>query len=195
MRYIGSASGGALWPDPLRGPWSVTVHWGEVDGKAIPIGMDIRCFKGVPGSSDDPPRPRFPRAAPWSASIPLSAEMVRALRVGELISESHAHVEEFEEWLATRTPAQRRRETKRSQRPKPHRGRPLDRDMDHYQRVADLYLEAVTTGSRTPAKSVYEALKADGVTFTSQDERGQVRKWIATAKDKHLLRDESKDRR
>ena len=186
-RYIGSATAGSRWPDPLRGPWSVTVHWGEQDGKAIPIGFDVRAFRGTPGSEDDPPRPLAPRSAPWT---PLTAEMVRSLQVGALVDDSRANLAAMTEWFEQQPAPARRAATARSKVGAKRLGRPRDRDDAHYALVADLYRHAVATGDRAPAKAVTERLVEQGVRFSSVNDdakRAQTRKWIAEARRRGLI--------
>lgn len=177
QRYFGSASAKGRFPDPMRGPWTVTAHYGEQDGEVVCIGLDIRAFRGTPGDADNPPRP-LTRGSRWE---PITANMVRGLRVPELVQEGRRNLAELGAWLE-RQPGPARRAAKKAAT-KRTAGRPTTWDEAHYRKVADLYRANQGHGV---AKAVYEALALEGYfpggEATEQADRAKVRKWIATAR-------------
>jgi hypothetical protein len=120
----------------------------------------------------------------------LSSEIVRSLRVGELVDESRENLSLLAEWYAGLPEGQQRSAARRSRLVTKGRGRPHDRDQAHYERVAALYREATAKGVRGPAKFVTERLAEQGEMFTSADEsarRAQTRKWLAESRRRGLL--------
>lgn len=175
-KYLGSAPGTGLWPDPLRGPWRVVVHFGEVDGQVIPIGMDVRAFKGEPGDPDNPPHAR-------TAWTPLTASTVRQLPVGAVVDEARRNLQELTEWVGSLPTYDQERAKKRAQRRRA--GPPVQHGDEHLVHVADLYRRASAANHRSPAKDVWQSLVAEGFQFQSSAEKGQrerVRKWIQEAR-------------
>lgn len=186
--YLGSASASGRFPDPLKGPWTVTAHYGEQDGEVVCIGLDIRAFKGTPGDTQRPPRP-LARGARWE---PITSGLVRGLRVADLVRDGRAHLGQLSDWLA-RQPSTTQKAARRAANPsKP--GRPSQYNDAHYRKVADLYR---ANQGHAPAKAVHAALAAQGQEFSSphdtEAQRAQVRKWIAEARRRGLI-GERKDR-
>lgn len=160
------------WTDNVSGSeWHVTVHWAVLDGRAIPVGIDVHSFE---------------RDRPMSTGLAeVNREVIKRLPVAAVIERSRDRVK----WLtklaesAPTSIAAEAREQERlmGSRPK-NPGRQFEHTDDHYRRVAALYEEALAVGGkprRSPALYVLERLRAEGVYVTGGD---QMRKWVAEAR-------------
>src|ERR1039458_8360009 len=63
-----------LWPDSKLGPWSVVVHWRNIDGRPECTGLDLRHGTRMDG-----------RALPATSPTPITASALRDLRPDALI--------------------------------------------------------------------------------------------------------------
>lgn len=182
QRFVGSASASGRFPHPLKGPWTITAHYGEQDGEVVCIGLDIRCFKGTPGDPNNPPRPLM-RGSRWE---PITSGLVRGLRVQSLVQEGRRNLAELGAWLERQPSAVRKAARKAATRSTA--GRPPAYDDDHYRKVADLYRANQGYGA---AKAVHQAFQAEGYQFSSpidtDAQRAQVRKWISEARRRGLI--------
>ena len=151
-----------------------------MDGNLVCIGLDIRCFRGEPGNSENPVRTRGPR---WE---PITSGLVRGLRVQELVRDGRKHLDEITGWLERQSAPTQKAARKVASRKTA--GRPASYDDAHYRRVADLYRANQGYGV---AKAVHAALQAEGYPFSSPDDtnaqRAQVRKWIAEARTRRFI--------
>lgn len=73
------------YPDPLRGPWSLTFHFTELNGIAECVGLDVRSFKEGTRSTQ---------------LTPLTASLVRSLPVGQLTSTMALEARDLLQWTA-----------------------------------------------------------------------------------------------
>lgn len=69
-----------LWPDPRKGPFAVWLHFAVIDGRAECVGVEVRSFAW--------PTDMYARRLPAkdAATEVVSAEVLRSVRVGELVS-------------------------------------------------------------------------------------------------------------
>jgi hypothetical protein len=65
-----------FWPDPFEGPWRVTVHLAEVDGRLECVGIDLRSFGEAPAGTLEP--------------TALNAELWRSFPPAQAIAEAQS---------------------------------------------------------------------------------------------------------
>jgi hypothetical protein len=159
------------WPDD-EGDLEVTVHLAVVEGRAEPVGLDLRTFRRT-----GPERPS--RALPGARMRPITTYDLRGLRLAEIVAEARRRVASAllaptgdEEWDATPwaggleeawTPA--------------GRGRPPLYGPEHFREVAEVYRSAFAIGM-PPTLAV-----AKRFTVT----KSTAAKWIAKARALGLL--------
>jgi hypothetical protein len=163
--------------DPDGHEWTLTVHWALADGRATPVGLDIRAFT---------PSGRR-RATPAGGT--LNAAVLRSIRVGELIEATRRRGNWQDRLRAaggTKNPAH---EEPRRRGP----GRPADLGDDFIARVAAFYREAKAQGgepARKPWRYVTRQLNAQGMQRITD---GQLRNWSRRAKRLGLLPTKEKE--
>lgn len=168
-KFLGSHS--SRWPDTLRGPWQLTFHWAEVDGRPECVGLDIRSFR----MKDDKARPVGPNMSPVTATV------LRRLNVGSLIEEARRDAEDIRRYWATAKGVPRRAKRLAAEQARAfdesdgrRMGRPPLYGPDHYERVAEVYM----AGGRQPRQAVARQF---GISPS------QASKWIKKAEDMGFL--------
>ena len=168
--YIGMH--GTPWPDPIKGPWMIRFHWGEVDGRAECVGIDVRSFRSKE-SAPVQPRPVDP-SGNFGA---VTHTLLRTLRADGLIQSNCEAFADVTEWASKQasTGAKARRQAMRALEtfgePR-RRGRPPKYPPEHYARVAEVYDEAYAR-NRTPRRAVAHAFDVPETTAGH---------WIANAR-------------
>ncbi|MBK9180970.1 MAG: hypothetical protein IPM45_15660 [Acidimicrobiales bacterium] len=146
-RQVLAGKGTSLWPDPFAGPWAVTVHYAEVDGRVEPVGLDVRSFREVDGGAVRP-------AAPRGRLAPITATVVRSLPTAALVRATRRFLVESarkEAKSEKRPAAQRRALTTAADRLDVPEG-------DELTRAAAVYRQAWRSGDPAPTRAVAEAL-------------------------------------
>ncbi len=71
-----------LWPDRVKGPWGITLHWDVIDdGRMDVVGVDVRSFP-----ASDPPGSRVEPAGGWNQRM-VTTSLLRDLKIAELIDQ------------------------------------------------------------------------------------------------------------
>jgi len=148
--YIGSHS--TPWPDPLRGPWLIRFHWGEVNGRAECIGLDVRSFRAKEGDLESP-RP-LRRGGSFEV---VTTTLLRSLRADGLISDNRNDFKDLAAWARGRQESQAKvrrvaAQALQSLEQPRRRGRPPKYTAEHYAEVANVYANAAE--NRTPRRAV-----------------------------------------
>jgi len=74
------------WPDPETGPWSIRVHWQDIDGRPECIGLELWNGSAIDGG-----------AAEGRTPAPITATGLRGLKPDALIQAArHQYVQEIE---------------------------------------------------------------------------------------------------
>lgn len=170
-----------VWSDPATdlGPWRITFHWVEVEGRALCAGIDIRSYRVADkdGTIEEL----------GSAPIrPVTATLIRALRIAELIQANkrglRAQFELFKRFARdaeTEARFDTQEKTLEAARDPSKGGRPPDLGTAHFKNVATAYREAIAQGSPHARKAVADRFGVAPATAA---------KWIARARELHLLR-------
>ena len=66
-------------------PFSVRVHWGQVDGKVVPVGLDVRSFTSKAEKRLKLGEDARPVVGGWQ---PITSPVVRSLRVADQVEQS-----------------------------------------------------------------------------------------------------------
>lgn len=137
------------WPDPIEGPWKVTIGFREIKGRFEPAGIKVE---------DTWPNPVT--AANADDTHILTAKVVREIPVGDLVKmgrrrlqETFETVAEWDENEGDQESAQRMRDDGRKFEKKAS-GRPVLSD-EHYRQVAEIWMEAWNRGY-PPTKAVQD---------------------------------------
>ncbi len=144
------------WPDPERGPWAATVHWREIAGRIECVGLNI--WHGTTVGGD---------LMPDREPMPITATALREAGIHGLLDAARAKfLREREELLAslgfagpTATMDLRRGigAAQREQVKRARVGRRLGRPIysaEHWNKVAETYLERFRIGSPSPTADV-----------------------------------------
>lgn len=148
------------WPDPRHGPWQVKATWHAIDGKAVVSALEV---------VSDP-------------AIPLSSHVLRQIHqhlMTERLAKRHRTLQKIARNASKDVAARARRQIDlhddRTGKPGPK-----PRGVEHYQRVAELVLEANAKGL-TASRYVATQMQTNPST---------ARNWMATARRLGLLGDE-----
>jgi hypothetical protein len=181
------------WADGSGAQWDLTAHWAVIDGRATMVGLDVRSF-------DDPvdPQPigdgpaevtqKVLRAIPlttvreatrsWGAARSLQNAAIMAGAVPPNEETAAALAEIVASFTATAASF--------TAKGVPRKRLPAAGSAE-LEAVAQLYLAAVASGDKTPAKSVEQALRSAGAKVNEVGGRDQVRKWIQRARERGLI--------
>jgi hypothetical protein len=80
-----------LWPDERRGPWRIELHWQILGGRAECIGIDLRSAVPTPERPED----RISLPPPRKLGEPVTATLLRQLRIGQLVESYRADMYEI----------------------------------------------------------------------------------------------------
>jgi hypothetical protein len=143
-----------LWPHPRRGPWRLALRWQVQKGRAEVVGIDLR--------SAAPERPRLFLQPPRKRGVPLTASLLRTLRIGQIAEQDRRDLAAFVSPAPLYSP----------------RGKTAPRTApDELRHVAEAYLAAVSHGQAT-GRAVAVAMNV---------EERQARKLIWRARSQGLL--------
>lgn len=144
--------------------WRITVHWHRVDGRLMPVGIDVRSFSAGPRHG-----PTYGEVGPRE----VLRDTLRHLPFGQVLRESRARV------------AARFMEGDPEQRaPVAYTGPSGGASDANYRLTADIYRRYAALDPREAARRTWEELERRGVT----DRRGQppsrdlVRRWLHEAR-------------
>lgn len=158
-----------FWSAPeIREP-RVTLHFAEVDGRAICARVEI-------GADFDHPGEAMP--------VPITTAVLRQIPLSTLIEKAVMEmVGTFEtvaelEWPTSPTAKKRLPVAQRAAHKPLRPGRPTLYDRSHYKRVAGIYNAAVRAGSRAPTKAVAESERVS---------KSAAAKWVARAREMGLI--------
>lgn len=134
------------WPDPLAGPWLVTIGWREIRGRWEPIGIKVE--------ATEPTGP-----IPLESHI-LTAKLVREIPVGDLVKSGRRKSQQVAEIVARSYEEQADPKTAQEVRDYGRRfearaGRPPMLSDAHYRQVADVWINAWSSGE-SPTKTVQD---------------------------------------
>lgn len=132
-----------LWPDENDGPWLINFRFQLIAGRAECVGVGITSAR-PPDTSSWEQGGKLPEVG-----IPLSASLLRDLRIASLITEVRETNAELQEMLGAREEAAAFRAPPPNMRPA---------TVKRLQRVADAYQVAWRRG-QPPTKAVAERLK------------------------------------
>jgi hypothetical protein len=169
-------------------PWHVIPHWAMVGGKAMLVGIDIRCFVEVYDRHDDVQD----RQPVGRELVELTQQVLRGISLSAVREESRAHLTSKLVELAKACPPGRFADyssnvaTAMTTKGRPRKRRAPVRD-ELLTHVAQLYNVALASGSATPARYVEERLRKEGVDVSTRGGRDQVRKWIQRARQSGML--------
>jgi hypothetical protein len=179
------------WPDD--GPWWITAHWAQVDGRPAIVGLDIRSYFET--SIDDGDVVRTPvgdKLAEVTQRVlrGISISAVRDATRQQLLdsvsftatlpAEDVAELADRGYWAAERL-------TALTAKGEPRKRRPAAND-ELLRHVAALYAYAVGSGDKAPAKYVEDQLRADGEPrLSTAGGRVLVRQWIRRARERGYL--------
>jgi hypothetical protein len=161
--------------DPNGHEWHLTVHWADINGRAIPIGLDLHAFTDTDGNQLHP-----------TGGV-LNASVLRSLRIGEVIEATRQHGT----WTTTK-PAAHETTPPRTETPRGPGRRP-ERDDDFIAEVAALFNHARAQGgepARKPWRYVTEQLTIRGVQHITE---GQLKNWSRRAKNLGLISTKEKE--
>lgn len=179
----------ALWPDPTSGPWEVTIYWRAQHGVPTPVGVELKTWRGNWADT------RLPRPTDNVEFPPVTGRLLRELPVGRLVETTLARWTQFlhPEWDPTLNPMEADLEGFMKLSPRmaelisesePERqavdgGRKHGRGLGstHYERVAQVYKEAVRLG-QSPVQSVAEAFQVS---------KSNAAKYVARAREQGFL--------
>lgn len=158
------------WPDATKGPWTITLWFGEVQGRMECVGFDVRAFRTLP---DGRPAGYFDRDPE-----PLLASRLREIPFRRLVNE---HLEQFAEHL-TDVSEQGGREALGVEKPlqalahtpsRKRAGRRPEYGPDHFRDVARIYSAAYTAGLDSPTQTVADRFQVS---------KSTAAKWVAQAR-------------
>jgi len=174
-------------------PWHVIPHWALVDGRAMLVGLDIRCFIEEHDRDGQP----LPRRPVGEQLIDLTQQVLRGISLSAVRAESQAYISDQFAGFADALPPSplsdhaRTIATALTAKGQPRKRRIPAQD-DLLARVAQLYNTALSSGSATPVRYVEERLREEGVQISTRGGRDQVRKWVQRARQRGLLAPPSK---
>ncbi|MCC2280278.1 hypothetical protein LKL35_33395 [Streptomyces sp. ET3-23] len=179
VRYGYQAGDGSLW--------NVYVSWCEIDGEAVPVGIEILSYVRAPDGA------RYPLP---TGLQPLTARLMRELKYGEIADGTRRHLAALahaaacpccpcpeavpkveRERLASFEAVLKGRRKRPGRRPDP------DRDDEFLVHFADLYGQALRRGgecAKAPWRCVVEELGREGVQGSGPNGEitpDQVRHW------------------
>jgi len=170
--------------------WHIRVHWRLVNGRAMPVGIDVRSFHAADGEArhDNAGRRVFrtgERKGVWpdgDVPRPVTRELFKRLPVGEVIEQGREQVATVWETLLPhgRTSSPDPVRVAEALAATPER---VSRSDWKHRRAAELYAEASRTRHRKPSLSTWRRLNDEGVSCTPE----RVRKWIQEARRKGYL--------
>ncbi len=174
-------------------PWLVIPHWAFVDGRAMLVGIDIRCFVEEYTRDGEP----LPLRPVTDQLVELTQQVLRGVSLSAVRRESQAYLAgKFASFadLADTGPDSHRGAADYARavavaltaKGQPRKRRTPVHD-DLLVRVAQLYTTALAAGSATPARYVEEHLRREGVEVSTRGGGDQVRKWIQRARQRGLL--------
>lgn len=158
--------------DPQGGPWALTYHWAEVNGRVECVGLDIRSFF-MEGDDATTYRPVWAD----TAAVPISASFLRSLPVASLVRRARLLLGASAGWKASKTGDKATRAVLRSVTAELAESPRRLHGIEHFQRVAEVYSAAWQRGDH-PTKAVAEEMKAT---------RSAAAKWVARARELGLL--------
>lgn len=193
---FGEEQTAVYWPDEVRGPWRVVVHWAKVEGRVLPIGITVASFED--DGHQQSTRPGQP--------VEVTRDLFKRLPIAGLLERSRLQAQGWADlvnepgsfWPTDYQDQSSKYARALASTTKLRAGRPRDHDPDFYAEVARLYLIALQGGgepSRKPARYVHDALVSAGRlrAYTEAEEalqraqRDQVRKYIQTARRDGLI--------
>jgi hypothetical protein len=169
-------------------PWQVTPHWALVDGRAMLVGLDIRCFSEEYDRHGEP----LPRRPTKGCFVELTQQVLRGISLSDVRAYSRAHLAgRFAQLSETCSPSPLGDHAGAIAAALTAKGRPRKRRAPAQDelliRVAQLYNAALSTGSAAPARHVEEQLRREGVEISTRGGRDQVRKWVQRARQRGFL--------
>ncbi len=185
---------GVAPPDPAD--WYITIDWQEIDGRLVPVGIDVRSYRIVSWTLSDDGRLTFPPGGTSDARAvregdhlrPVTRDLFKRLPVGELVQagrEQIAAVLDFAARTGVQLPPAQRWVAE-ALRNAPRRS---SRSDVKYRRAAVIYAEVVSAGHRNPSERTWQRLGEEG--FVAQGggplSRELVRKWVAEARRRGYL--------
>jgi hypothetical protein len=134
------------WPDPLSGPWLVTVGWREIRGRWEPIGIKVEATE--------------PRGPVDLESHILTAKLVQDIPVGALVKSGRHKLRAVAEMVAgyyeeEGNPKAAHEVRDYGRKFEARAGRPPVLSDDFYREVAEIWMEAWHLGNPT-TKAVQE---------------------------------------
>jgi hypothetical protein len=189
-RGSAAISSSLRWPDDA-GPWEITAHWGQVNGRPVIVGLDVHSYAGqimrVDGSMEW--RPVGDQLAEVTQGVlrGISITKIRDDTREALIRNSEAllavlppEMELHAEWAADRLSTLTAKGERRKRRPAAGE--------DTLRLVAALYTEAIGRGDKAPAKYVEDQLRERGEPrLSTKGGRVLVRQWIRRARERGYL--------
>jgi hypothetical protein len=161
------------WPD-ADGPFLLTCHLAQIDGRTLLVGLDVRSFRqSGPGAAVPGPR----------GLVEVNHPALRSLRAGEIAEAARAKLAAD---LSTQSKSRRasaadRQKAARAYQaltsPAPANPTGQRPPSSQLEKVADLYNQAIATGgdhARRPAIHIYQALTANGAAISISAVRGQI---------------------
>lgn len=171
-------------------PWHVIPHWALVDGRAMLVGLDIRCFI----EEYDQDGEALPRRPVQESLVDLTQQVLRSVSLSAVRAESQTHLaDKFTRLANACSPDSALGDyTSNIAAALTATGRPRKRrapaQEDLLTRVAQLYTAALSSGnSAAPVRYVEERLREDGIGISTRGGRDQVRKWVQRARQRGLL--------
>ena len=158
--------------------WWIKVNWRLVDGRAVPVGLEVHSSRTAHHKGDSWPDGDRPKA--------ITRDLFKRLPVGELIDKGGEQVAAVWDAITARTPGP---EAQRVADALAATSAPSSPSDWKYRRTAEVYA-AVVVDPRTPkgkvAISTWRRLSDDGdpALHTTPE---QVRKWIAKARERGYL--------
>jgi AraC-like DNA-binding protein len=168
--------------------WHVVPHWALVDGRAMLVGLDIRCFIQEYDREGNP----LPRSPVADRLADLTQHVLRGISLSAVRTQSQTHLARRFTSVAgacPSTPLGDRLEALAAAltaKGQPRKRRAPAQD-DLLARVAQLYELALSSGSTTPVRYVEERLRQQGIEISTRGGRDQVRKWVQRARQRGLL--------
>lgn len=169
--------------EPLQGPWNVTYHFAEVDGRFECVGLDVRSFRAEPTVEvDEEGRPmaklNYRTSLGGLPPAPVTTALIRELPVASLIRVARRDLRDVAISAARQPgqPAAKRRALREVAEEFVERPRRRYDDA-HFARVAEVYVTAWKAG-KPPTLAVSEEMKAS---------RSAAAKWVAKARKMGLL--------
>jgi hypothetical protein len=151
--------------DPVA-PWQVTVEWAFTGGRAVPVAVELRSM----------------------TEQPVTAEAWRTVTVREVVDWTRFRLREAGRMMARggRTGVAGKAAALEEPPRRPVRG-PSYPDA-HYQRVADLYAEALVNGSTSERRYIAEALESTGLPeYRRLTQDNRVKGWLRECRHRGLI--------